>query len=81
MARTYFQDFEPFIRGAVTVEYSITAGSMPTWEEPGEAGEVEIVGVWLKDSEIPVTLTAEEDEKFSTWIAENHEYDDGPDDD
>lgn len=86
MTRTYFQKFNRLDEAEteITVEYSITSGSPATWDEPGEAGEVELVSAWIDDGTengIPVTLTDAEDEKFCDWLAENHEYDDGPDDD
>lgn len=87
MTRTHFTTLNRLDENEteVQVEYSITPYYPATYDDPAEGGEVEIVGAWTKGddgADVKVTLTDAEDEKFSQWIAENHDHnDDGPDTD
>lgn len=86
---TYFQAFNRLDEAEteITVEYSISGGcAAQTYGPaencyPAESLEVEIVSAWIDDGSVEqrlVALTDAEDEKFCTWIAENH-VDDEPD--
>jgi hypothetical protein len=78
MARTYFETFERDDEIEVTVEYSITAydpgNTYGPAEDcyPPEGGEVEIVRVFNDAGE--VKWTDAEDEKWCSYIAENHDF-------
>lgn len=77
----HYTEFERDDGSVVTVEYTITAydpgvSSGPAEScYPPEGGEVEIINVKNADGEKVVT-TDDEDEKWSTWIMENHDHDD-----
>lgn len=85
MPRTYYQDFDRDDESPVTVEYTASGGcsahmgSMTYAGHPAEAPEIEIVKAFNDAG--PVMLTPAEDERMSTWLAENHEdaADDGDD--
>ena len=73
MPRTHETTFERDDETEVTVEYTITGIVPATYWQPSEGGEVEIVKVTDADGN-PVQHTDAEDEKWSTWIAENHDF-------
>lgn len=83
MARTYFETFERDDETEVTVEYTISAYDPGVSSGPAEicyppeGGEVEIIKVFNDSGDLK--WTDDEDEKWSAWIAENHQFDDGDD--
>jgi hypothetical protein len=88
MTKTHFMNFERADESEVSVEYSITPYDPGvTWGPaetcyPPEGGEVEIVKAWFEPSGGEFTPTDAEINKWSNYIAENHDYDDcSPDDD
>lgn len=84
MARTHFQSFERDDETEVTVEYTISdydpgvLSGPPENCYPPEGGEVEIIRVFTDAGD--VTFTDDEAEKWSDWIAQNHDFDDDYDD-
>lgn len=91
MSRTHFTTFNRLDEDEtnVEVEYMISPFYPATWDDPAEGGEVEIIASWIDLAtengvcllSVPVTLTDAEKSKFSQWISENHDHDDGPDTD
>lgn len=83
MARTHFMDLERDDETEVTVEYKISAFDPGVCSGPAEdcyppeGGEVEIIKVFSDAG--PVKSTDAEDEKWSAYIAENHNHDDSYD--
>lgn len=57
------------------IPYTITKGSKPTWDDPGDPPEVELL------PPAGIVLTADEEEYLKTRAAEDHDWDDRPDDD
>lgn len=86
MSATHFTSFERDDETEVTVEYTISpydpgvSSGPPEICYPPEGGEVEIVGVNDADGR-ELQWTDAEDEKWSDWIAQNHDFDDGFDPD
>ncbi|PSJ60793.1 hypothetical protein [Pseudaminobacter soli (ex Li et al. 2025)] len=84
MARTYFMDFERADETEVSVEYTISAYDPGNTYGPAEScyppegGEVEIIKVFNDAG--PVVCTDDEAEKWSAYIAENHDHGDDYDD-
>lgn len=82
MARTHFTSFERDDDTEVTVEYTISpydpgVSSGPAEDcYPPEGGEVEIISV-KDDAGKSVDWTDDETAKWSGWIQENHDFDDG----
>ena len=66
----------------IEVEYSISdydpgcCSGPPENCYPPEGGEVEIISATTEDG-LPFSWTDDQDERWSTWIAENHDFDDG----
>lgn len=66
----------------VTVQYTISAYSHATWDDPAEGGEVEIISVWITKDCLggqlkegwAVCWTSQEDEKWCVYIAENYDH-------
>lgn len=75
MPRTHETTFERDDETEVTVEYTISPVIPATWYEPAEGGEVEIVRVTDADG-VEIKWTDDEDEKWCSWIAENHDFSD-----
>lgn len=81
--RTYFETFERDNGTEVTVEYTISnydpgVSSGPAEScYPPEGGEVEIIRVF--DDTGNINATDLEHDKWSTWIAENHVFEDEQD--
>jgi|WetSurMetagenome_2_1015567.scaffolds.fasta_scaffold01778_26 hypothetical protein len=59
----------------VTVEYSASRYYPATWDGPAEVGEIEITGAWTADG-LPFSWTHDQDQAWSEWISENHDYND-----
>ena len=81
MSRTYEHTFDRDDETGVVVTYTAEGGDPGVYTGPYEgsypatAPEIEIVSAATMDGQ-PVTLTPAEDERMSTWLAENHEDDD-----
>lgn len=76
---TYFQDFKRDDSSDVTVEYEISYGSSTTYSpaygaDGGEGVEVTIVKVF-DDINPSIQYTDDENERWSDYIAEHHEFD------
>jgi hypothetical protein len=86
MSRTHETYFEREDGTEVCVEYTITPYDPGVSSGPAEicyppeGGEVEIISV-KDESGKSLDWTADEDQKWSVSIFENHDFDDGPDPD
>lgn len=80
MARTYLHTFyreaDDGTETAVTVEFTQTPNISATWDDPAEGGEVEIVKAHTEAEGWSAKYSDAENEKWTTWLMENHEDDD-----
>jgi hypothetical protein len=86
MGRSFFRRFERDDGAEIEVEYQVSPGSPPSFDDPGVGPEVEIFRAWPVDAgkdDPDIILPDEEREQYERTIAENPEWweDDGPDPD
>jgi hypothetical protein len=77
---THFHDFARPDGTVVTVEFTFSPGSPPTYTpmhgaDGGDATECEIVKAFAGDA--PVELPDDEREKYEEWLVGNYECDEG----
>lgn len=71
--RTHEAEFERDDGSHVFVSYTISSVYPATYWEPAEGGEVEITAVTDADGKA-VKWTDAEDDKWCSWIGENHDF-------